>query len=347
MRAVVMRDFGGPDVLAVEETPAPDPGPGEALVRVGAVEVSRTRDAATRSGRHPFSRLVTLPHVLGGEFAGSVEAVGPGVDPGLVGARVAASNAVACGTCRHCVAGHDEACPDLEVLGIHRRGSYAELVAVPAVNLHVLPDDLGYEEAAALAANGAVGFAQLEAAEVTAGTSVLVCGAAGALGSTLIALAADRGADVIALSRRDSELLVRWGARAAIATDAEDLTDRLLDLTDGQGVDVVVDNVALPGPFARYMPALAIRGRVVMSGAISQEPIAFSPLPFYVQSQRIIGVRTGNQTTHAGFWQRVDGGLRLPHELLHVLDLEDAGRAHEHAVSDDKVGHVILSTRLG
>ena len=92
MRAVVMRGFGDPGVLEIEDVPDPSPQRGEALVRVAAVEVSRTRDVAARSGRHPFSRQITLPHVLGGDFAGVVEAVGDGVDPALAGQRVAAMN---------------------------------------------------------------------------------------------------------------------------------------------------------------------------------------------------------------------------------------------------------------
>ncbi|HEX2746297.1 MAG TPA: hypothetical protein VHN16_18115 [Streptosporangiaceae bacterium] len=75
MRAVVMRAFGDPGVLEIEDVPAPSPQAGEALVRVAAVEVSRSRDVAARSGRHPFSRQITLPHVLGCDFAGLVHEV--------------------------------------------------------------------------------------------------------------------------------------------------------------------------------------------------------------------------------------------------------------------------------
>lgn len=345
MRAVVMRDFGEADVLALEEIPNPEPANGEVLVRVGAVEVSRTRDAATRSGRHPFSQQVTLPHVLGGEFAGRVEAIGASVDPALLGRRVAASNAVPCGHCAHCASGHDEACESLEILGIHRRGSYAELVTVPAANIHELPDDLGYVEAAALAANGAIAYAQLEAGAVKAGTWVLVCGAAGALGSTLVVMAAARGANVVALSRRDPELVLAWGARAVLGPHDEDLVVRLREVT-GDGVEVVIDNVALPEPFRRYMTALATRGRVVMSGAISQQDVAFAPLPFYLGSQSIVGVRTGNARTNAAFWDEVRRGLRLPHEVLTALPLADAATAHERVSSDNKVGHVLLTTGI-
>src|ERR1700760_2249415 len=130
MRAATMREFGGEDVLRLEDGPDPVPGPGQVLVRVAAVEVSRPRDVATRTGRHPFSQFVTLPHILGGDFGGVIEAVGEGVDAGLVGRRVAVSNTETCGECEACVSGHSEQCPELSLLGIHRRGSYAEYAVV-------------------------------------------------------------------------------------------------------------------------------------------------------------------------------------------------------------------------
>ena len=206
MRAVVMRAFGDADVLEWEDVGEPSLGPGEVLVRVGAVAVSRTRDLATRTGRHPFSRAVSLPHVLGGDFAGVVEGVGAGVDAGLAGRRVAASCSCPCGVCVPCRTGREPQCSSLEMLGIHRWGSYAELVAVPAANLEELPDDISMSQAAALAANGPIAHTQLEVAEVAAGTWVLVTGVTGALGSLLVALAHARGARVVGLSRRTAAI---------------------------------------------------------------------------------------------------------------------------------------------
>lgn len=342
MRAIVMEDFGGPEVLQESEVPDPTPGAGEVTVAVAAVEVSATRDAGTRSGRHPFSRFVSLPHVLGGDCAGTVSAVGDGVDDALLGRRVAVTNAVACGRCRFCATGHDGACEALQLVGVHRPGSYAERVTVPAANVRAIPDDLGFAQAAALAADGAIAFAQLETGVVEEGTRVLVCGAAGALGSTLVTMAAALGAEVTALSRRSSELLQRWGATTVIPSDAADLSERLLAATGGSGYDVVVDNVALPDVVTAYMPALAIRGRVVMSGAMSAEPVAFAPQPFYVRSQAFIGVRTEDRASRERFWREVDAGLRLPADTVEVLPLIEAADAHRRTQAGDKLGHLLL-----
>ena len=342
MRAIVMEDFGGPEVLRWTETPDPHPEAGEVRVKVAAVEVSATRDAGTRSGRHPFSRFVSLPHVLGGDCAGTIDAVGAGVDRALVDRRVAVSNAVPCGRCRFCLDDHDGACESLQLVGVHRPGSYAEQVVVPAANARPIPDDLGFAEAAALAADGAIAFAQLEAGDVGDGTRLLVCGAAGALGSTLVTMAAALGAEVTALSRRSPEVLERWGASTVLRSDAPDLAERLQATTEGHGYDVIVDNIALPELVDAYMPALGIRGRVIMSGAMGAKPIAFAPQPFYVRSQAFIGVRTEDRRTRERFWQQVDAGLRLAPDAVEVLPLADAAGAHRRTEAGDKIGHLLL-----
>lgn len=347
MRAIVMRAFGGPEVLELEQLEDPRPGPGEVVVEVAAVEVSPTRDASTRTGRHPFSRQVTLPHVLGGDCAGTVVAAGDGVGQELVGRRVAVSNAVPCQVCANCRAAHDDACLALQLIGVHRTGSYAELVSVPEGNVTPLADEVDLLHAAAFAADGPIAYAQLLAGDVQEGTRVLVTGAGGALGSTLVAMAADRGAEVIALSRRPPKLLARWGAAATVSTDAPDLADALLELTGGAGLQVVIDNVALAEPFAAYMTAMATRGRVVMSGAMSPDPVSFVPQRFYVKSLSIVGVRTESRATRARFWDEVAGGLRLPDEALEAMPLEDAAKAHRHVESGAKLGHLLLEMTPG
>jgi D-arabinose 1-dehydrogenase-like Zn-dependent alcohol dehydrogenase len=347
MRAVVMRDFGAPDVLRVEEVSLPEPAPGEARVRVGAVEVARTRDLATRSGNHPFSAEVSLPHVLGGDFAGIVDAVGEGVSDSLLGRYVAGSALnSSCGACQACFDGHEEACSELRMLGIHSWGSYADYTTLAAESLRPLPDDMSPAQGAALAAAGPIAYAQLELGRVREGTWVLVTGAGGSLGSTLVALAVQRGARVIAVSRKDPEQLEPLGAYAVVDAEGPAVADRLDEITGGEGVEVVVDNVTRPEAFMAYMPALTLRGRVVISGAISQEPLPLLPLPLYVKSQSILGMRTANRGQRAEFWDLVDDGFRLPEQFLQTFALEEASAAHESLAQGAKLGHYLLETGL-
>jgi NADPH:quinone reductase-like Zn-dependent oxidoreductase len=346
MRAVVMREFGAAEVLAPEEVATPAPQLGEIAVRVGAVAVSRTRDVATRTGRHPFSNDVTLPHVLGGDSAGTVEAVGPGVDPALIGVPVAVACSITCGACEPCADGRQAQCSSLEILGVHRWGSYAEVVTVPVINAHTLPDGPSMAQAAALAANGPVALAQLSVGDVEAGHWVVVTGVTGALGTLLAALAARRGARVIGVSRRPGSVPSELGIEHVLDATDPALTTTLMELTAGAGVRTVIDNVAAPALFERYFTALAPGGRVVFSGAIGTPELPVLAVPaamLYLRSLSLLGVRTATPRHVASFWREVSEGFRLPASLIEEFALEQAGAAHARVASGEAVGAVVLT----
>lgn len=346
MRAIVFQEFGSEDVLRLEEVPEPSPGPGEVLVRVAAVEVSRTRDVATRTGRHPFSQQVTLPHILGGDFAGVVVEVGEGADAALVGRRVAVSNTQTCGECEECRSGHEERCAKLSILGIHRLGSYAELAVVAAGNVHPIPDDLTLPQAAALAADGSIAFTQLQVAGVGPGTTLLVTGVSGALGSTLAALGARLGATVIGVSRRPGTVPAELGLSNNLDAGEPDLTAALMAATDGAGLAAVTDNVANSDVFASYFPALAVGARVVFSGAIANPelPVLAVPAgPLYVKSISLLGVRTTTPADRHRLWDLVDAGFRLAAGSIEELALERAAEAHTRIATGAQRGHTVLT----
>jgi D-arabinose 1-dehydrogenase-like Zn-dependent alcohol dehydrogenase len=346
MRAVVMHTFGDEDVLKLEDVQDPSPGPGEAVVRVGAVEVSSTRDVATRTGHHPFSRQVSLPHVLGGDFAGVVEMVGSGVDQGLVGRRVAVSSTHSCGACPACLSGNEAQCAELWMLGIHRWGSYAELVTVPASNLHEIPEDLSLADAAALAATGPVALTQLQTGQVSRGTWLLVTGITGSLGTTLATLGDWLGARVIGLSRRPATIPPQLALEARFDSTDSNLATALQELTAPAGVTIAIDNIAAPDVFAGYFPALAIGARVVISGAVGTPEMPVLPVPaapFYVRSMSLLGVRTTTPRDVAAFWALVSAGLRLPAGLVREMPLESAAEAHQQITNGGVIGHTVLT----
>lgn len=345
-----MRRFGAPDVLEIEQVPTPTPAAGEALVRVGAVEVSRTRDVATRTGRHPFSQQVTLPHVLGGDFAGVVEAVGEGVDAALVGRRVAAMNTHTCGHCVACRSGREYECADLRMVGIHRWGSYAEYAAVPVGSLHELPDDVSLVDAAALAATGPIALTQLRVVAVPEGGTLLVTGISGALATVIAALAPSFGVRVLGLTRR-AALVPSSLDVEVLETTVPDLTEAIRAATGGTGPDGVIDNVGTPDVFDRYFPALVNGARVVVSGAIGvrgELPTVSVPLAsFYVRSLSLLGVRTATAQTTLDFWAAVRSGFRLPAGLVHETPLADAALAHAALTDGAAFGHTVLVVEGG
>ena len=345
MKAVVISGFGGPDVLHVADVDTPEPGAGEVRVEVQAVAVARTKDVAARAGRPPFGTVITsFPHILGTEHAGVVDSVGAGVDPQLRGRRVAASAVLSCGTCRACVQGREEACADFRLIGVHRPGSYAQYSIVPAANLYPIPDDVTMQQAASIAANGPVARAQLEAGHVGSDSVVVVVGAAGSLGSTAVALAANRGARVIGIDR----LAARPGClnglplAAALDGDAANLGEQLEYASGPWGVDCVVDNLGIPKLWEAYRPHLADMGRIIVSGAINHDALPMRLLPFYLHSQSLIGVRTGNKSQMTAMWQDVKKGFRPPTSHLQRIPWLEVATAHQRVEAGTAHGQTVL-----
>jgi NADPH:quinone reductase-like Zn-dependent oxidoreductase len=342
MHAVQFDRFGPPEVLHTVERPVPEPVEAEVLVRVAAVGVGRLLDVAARAGRHPYPRFA-LPHIPGAEHSGVVAALGSGASGFAVGDRVAVFPGVSDMTCPDCRDGRTEACPALEIIGIHRPGACAEFVAVPAVNLHPVPEGVGPAEAAALALCGAVAANQLRQAGLREGDWVLVQGGASALGCTTAALARHLGARVIVTSRSAAKRAVlRRSGFVALDTAADDVDASVRDLTRGRGVDVVVDNLGDPGVWRTSLACLATGGTVVCSGAFLGGRVELDLTTLYSRCQRIVGVRTGSLDSARAAWREVDRGFRPV--IDRTFPASCAAQAHHRVEADANVGRVVLLT---
>jgi NADPH:quinone reductase-like Zn-dependent oxidoreductase len=342
MRAVVFARFGGPEVLQVAEVPVPAVGAGEVLVRVGAVSIGRLLDLTARAGTHPYARFV-LPHVLGAEHAGTVTAVGDGVSEVRAGDRVAVFPVLTCGSCQACRDGTTEACPRLQIIGVHRQGAYAEYTVVPAANVHVLAAGLDPCTAAGLALAGPVAYNQLSQAGLRAGDWVLVQGGSSALGSATAALAAHLGARVIGTSRSAGkrQRMLETGMAAAVDSASPTFVDDVLTLTGGAGVNVAVDNLGDERVFEQTLAVLGTRGTVVTSGAFLGQKPRLDVLRLYSRCQRILGVRTGNAASAAALWREVDRGLRPV--IDRAFPVRRAADAHRYLEQDSNMGRVVLT----
>jgi NADPH:quinone reductase-like Zn-dependent oxidoreductase len=347
MQAIVLEAFGDPEVLALTTVARPEAGAGEVRIRVGASSVAFGRDVSVRAGRHPiFRRLVTLPHVLGGEHAGTVDAVGAGVHDALVGARVAVSAPVRCGACGACQRQEPWDCATQTIIGIHHMGSNAEYTVVPASNAHVLPSGMPFTQAAALAASGPLAWEELDIGRVQPGTCVLVPGASGSVGTLIVALAKRRGARVIAATRgrRASAELTVIGADAVLDASDPELVDLLRTLSP-RGIDVVIDNIADADLFDRYWPALARRGRVVFAGQAGNhgEPLRVDIGSLYSRRATIAGIAIGDPRPVAAFWTEMrERPLVLSDGMIEAYPLAQAADAHRRIEQGGKVGHVVL-----
>ncbi|MFC5138987.1 alcohol dehydrogenase catalytic domain-containing protein [Actinomycetospora rhizophila] len=343
MRAVGFDRFGEPEVLQIREVDTPLPGPGEVAVRVAAVSVGRLLDLSARAGTHPYARIA-LPHVPGAEHAGTVAAVGPGVDAVVIGDHVAVLPVLTCGDCPACQDGATESCPAARILGLHTWGAYAEYTVVPADNVVVVPAGVDPAQAAALALSGAVAQNQFDEAGLGPGEWVLVHGASSALGSLTAALAVHRGARVIATSRSAAkrERLLALRAEAVVDPTDPGFADRVRALTGGAGVDLVVDDLGDPAIWQATMDVLALRGRVVTSGAFLGGRVELDLLRLYSRSQRIVGVRSGNLRSARRLWAAVADGFRPV--IDRALPVAQAAEAHRYLEDSANTGRVVLTT---
>jgi NADPH2:quinone reductase len=249
-RAIRIHEYGGPEVLRWEEVEVPAPGPGEALVRHAAIGVNFI-DTYHRSGLYP---LPSLPHGLGSEAAGVVEAVGPGVTEVEPGARAAYAGGAP--------------------------GSYAERRVVPASRLVPLPAAVGDGTAAAALLKGmTVEYLVCRTYPVRAGETVLFHAAAGGVGLIACQWLRSLGARVIGTVSTEAKaaLAREHGCDYPVVTAREDFVARVRELTDGRGVPVVYDSVGRD-TFLRSLDCLAPRGMLVSFGNASGPPPPLDPL---------------------------------------------------------------------
>lgn len=343
MRALTIRRFGPPEVLQVERLPTPEPPGGEVLVRVAAVGVGRLLDLVARSGRHPYASF-TFPHVLGAEHAGTVAAVGSGVDGLAVGDHVAVFQTITTAQDEFTRSGYSDLSPNLVILGTHRQGADAEYVAVPAENVCVVPPGMGPEQAASLAGVGPVAANQFaRVGGVGKGSRVIVQGATSGLGSTTALLAKHLGADVVVTSRHEHKRarLAELGFTHVLDAVDPDFTERAREAFGGHGADVVVDNLGAPLVWEHGFDALRPGGAVVSSGAFLGHSVPLNLQKLYSTGLRVVGVRTGTLESMRALWSAAADGFRTV--LDRTFPLTDAAAAHRYVEEGGNVGRVLLA----
>jgi len=345
MRAVPLTEFGPPEVLRPAEMPTPAPGPGEVLVRVGAVSVGRLLDVLARAGRHPYAHF-RFPHILGAESAGTIAAVGAGVADLSAGDRVAVFPVVVSGEDEQTRSGFPELSPSVELIGTHRPGAYAEYVVAPAENVRVVPDGMDPLEAVAVVLAGAVAMNQFDrVGGVGPGTRIVVQGASSALGLTTALLARHLGAEVVVTSRHPAKRtrLRELGFAHALDPASGKLAHEVRESFGGRGAQVIVDNLGVEEIWRAGFDALAPGGAVVTSGAFLGQELPIDVKRLYSTGHRVVGVRTGNLASLDRVWAEVHGGFRSV--IDRSFELGDACAAHRYVEAGGNVGRVALTVR--
>jgi NADPH:quinone reductase-like Zn-dependent oxidoreductase len=331
MRAIVLREFGPPEVLRLEpDFPDPVAGPGEVVLAVHAVSVNRTLDLAVRAGS--YVAPIHLPHILGVDPSGVVVAVGAGVTERHVGDRVVT------------LPWRTRAVGPLDALGIQHLGGYAQYVKVPAKATAPIPDGLDFEIATVVARHAPQAFNLLrDRAQLKAGEWVLVMGASGGLGSAGIQVAKLLGATVIAAAGAPERLAaaVRLGADHGIDYGHQQLTAEVLRLTGGRGVDVVFENIAEPVMFAQAFHAIARHGRLVTAGSHGGGTVPLDVQRLYLYQITVMG-SLGFSEADVSFALEAAARGRLRVLIDRVLPLEQAAEAHRLVAARTLTGKIVL-----
>jgi NADPH:quinone reductase-like Zn-dependent oxidoreductase len=340
MKVSQFHRFGGPEVLVCEETREPKPGPGEAVVRVRAVGINHV-DLDHRAGT---SRIpIAFPHILGREFAGEVAALNGEAGPLKEGERVWVTCRVPCGKCEFCLSGRDNLCLREGFFGLDLPGGYAEYVKVPIANLNPLPLHVGFEDAAASQiAFGTAWHVLINRGGLRAGQSVLVQAAGSGIGSAAIQVARLAGATVFATASSDGKLerAKALGAHHLINYSTGNFAERVLDLTGGRGVDVVMEHVG-GEVFTRSLQCLKRNGVIVTVGAHAGEVVPFDIIPFFRRELRLSGSKNASVTELRTVMGLVAEGKLKP--VIHrSFPLAEAAEAHRVVESREIFGKVVL-----
>ena len=342
MKAVVFREFGGPEVLRLEEVPTPKPGAGEVLIQVHSVSVNRTLDLIVRQGRYRSD--LRFPVILGIDPAGVVVETGPEVDDLRTGDRVAVIFNVWCRKCRFCRAGEESNCPNCTYIGLDHWGGYAEYMVAPATNAFRLPDSLPFPEATVITRHFPMAFNLLvNKADLQCGEWVLIMGAAGALGSSGVQVGKLLGAKVIAAAGSDERVAAAldYGADFGINYRSQDLAEEVGRITNGHGADVVFENIADPTLWPGSFGSLAWGGRLVTAGAHGGGQVTLDVRKLYLRRLRVIGVAgTNRRDVRRALEAAAAGKIRAI--INRIMPLREASLAQRLLENQGVIGKIIL-----
>lgn len=319
MRAVVMHERGGPDVLRYETISTPRPAADEVLIRVHAATVNHT-DLFHRTGQ--FFIQKSLPHILGMDVAGEIVQLGANVRDWRVGERVVAT---------------------FEALGRERDGAYAEYTTLPASQLYRIPDGLGYVEASSIGlAFTTAWIALFYAGDFGYAERVVIHAASSGVGASAVQIAHWKGAQVIAISDPGkAQRLRELGASAVIDRHAADVAQQVKDATGGRGATLVLDLVGR-ATLQSSIDMLAQDGRIVCAGTLSGDLAEINIMDLLMKRGSIKGsfgvIGRGHMTTILRYF--ADGTFKPI--IDSVLPLEKAREAHERIEAEEAFGKIVL-----
>lgn len=341
MKAVLFRAHGGPVNLSYEDLPTPTIGSEDVLVRVKACALNHL-DIWIREGNPAYP--MPLPHVSGSDVAGIVEQAGNRVEGVTAGQRVFVSPGISCWKCEQCLAGRDNMCRSYGLLGAMTHGGYAEYVKVPFRNVLPIPENLSFEQASAFPLVSMTASHMLFAlAGLQHGETVLIMGAGSGVGSMAVQLAKFAGARVIATVGSDDKIpkAVILGADAVINHAREKVSERVKLLTEGRGVDVVIEHIG-PEVWDSSVESLAKGGRLITCGATTGGDVKLNLRYIFSRQLTIKGSYMGTRAELAKVAELMGQG-RLISVIDRTFPLQEARAAQELMLSRRFFGKIVLT----
>ena len=320
MKAIHVHEFGGPEVLRLEELPTPQPGPGQVLLRMHAAGVNPV-ETYIRAGK--YARLPELPYTPGNDGAGVVEQVGADVSEFKASDRVYTAGSLS--------------------------GTYAEFALCKKEQVHPLPANVSFARGAAIGTPYATAYRGLiQRADAKPGETVLVHGASGGVGTAAVQLARSRGLRVLGTAGSDKGLkLVReQGAHEVFDHRAPEHFEQITKATGGHGVDVIVEMLANVN-LAKDLTLLAKGGRVVIIG--SRGPVEIDPRNTMQRDADIRGMILPNTppaevaSIHAALVAGLENGTLRP-VIGKEFPLAEAAGAHRAVTEPGAIGKIVLRT---
>jgi len=340
MKAVIFNRHGGPEVLQFTEVPHPTIKAHEVLVQVRACALNHL-DVWVRGGLPGIE--IPLPHILGNDIAGVVRDVGELVTWVRVGDEVMLQPGVSCGHCRECLSGRDNLCREYSVLGQSRAGGYAEYVVAPGANVVPKPQNLSWEDAAALPLVTLTAWHMLVTrANVRPGEDVLIHAAGSGVGSIAIQIAKLLGGRVIATAGSDDKLTKakQLGADETLNYSKPDWPKEVRRLTERKGVDVVFEHTGA-STWPGSITSLKNNGRLVTCGATSGFDGKTDIRQIFYRHLTILGSFMGSKAELLEAMKFVESGA-IRAVVDRTLPLSEARRAHELMEDRAQFGKLVL-----
>ena len=343
MKAVYIEEHGGPEKLVYGDRPEPEIAPGEIMLRVRGSALNHL-DLPLRQGSYYNG---TLPRILGCDIAGQVVAVSPAASTSLQpGDRVILNNRVSCRNCEHCRMGDDQWCAGQKRLGVDLDGGHAEYITAPASNAHVIPDWMDFTEAAALPiAAHTAWHCMVTQAQVKPWDDVLVQAAGSGVGSMAIQIAKMVGARVITTAGSQWKLdkAKEWGADEGINyRETPNFKDRVMEWTDGRGVDLVFDCVGAD-VWEQNLLSLTAGGRLVITGVTSGSTANLDLRLLQGKPLHLMGSGGRSNRTFADFMKVVHHGS-LRGITGRIFPLSDVAAAHQAMEDRDFYGKIVIES---